>query len=181
MKPLTKLGYLAAACALLVTTFAMIGPRAVRAAVATLVEVSNTTANPIPNKNVDEPARHAWSAQCEISSSTSAFGSCVIATPFNEEVVVQQESYRAQSDPANTYMLLTSSGFTAGVDFIVYAQAGDNGLSQPAGSQYRNTVSATMYLDPNTLLLCEAQTKAPNPKGNFTSTCYYSGYYVTLP
>jgi hypothetical protein len=48
MKPLAKLGYLAAACALLVTTFAMVDPRAVHAVAAALVQVTNTSANPVP-------------------------------------------------------------------------------------------------------------------------------------
>jgi len=180
MKPLTKLGYLAAACALLVTTFAMIGPRAVRAAVATLVEVSNTTANPIPNKNVDEPARHAWTALCEVGSAgTSA--SCTITTPNNEEVVVQAETYSVGADRANTYMLFSSSATTAGSPFVVYAQAVDNDLSQPDNSYFANTASATMYLDPNSALVCTARTKGLNVNRELNGTCLYSGYYVTLP
>jgi hypothetical protein len=51
MKPLARLGYLAAACALLVTTFAIIGPRTAHALVATLVQVVNTNANPVPVVN----------------------------------------------------------------------------------------------------------------------------------
>jgi hypothetical protein len=52
MKPIAKLGYLAAACALLVTTFAIIGPRVVRAAVATLI------------RDQDNAARHPFSIFC---------------------------------------------------------------------------------------------------------------------
>jgi hypothetical protein len=56
MKPIAKLGYLAAACALLIATFSIVGPRAVRAAVATLVQVSNTVTNPVPTVATDNPA-----------------------------------------------------------------------------------------------------------------------------
>lgn len=47
MKPLVKLSYLAAACAMIVATFAIIGPRTAHALVATLVQVVNT-----PNVNI---------------------------------------------------------------------------------------------------------------------------------
>jgi hypothetical protein len=56
IKPVAKLGYLAAACALLVAAFSIIGPRAVHAAVATLVQVANTAASPIPTVATDNPA-----------------------------------------------------------------------------------------------------------------------------
>ena len=57
MRPFEKLGYTAAACALLVLTFSIIGPRAVKAAVATLVQVSNTSANPVPTVELGNPGR----------------------------------------------------------------------------------------------------------------------------
>lgn len=62
MKPLAKLGYLAAACALLVATFSIIGPRAVRAAVATLVQVANTTEQPVPNLDMNTPGEESFQA-----------------------------------------------------------------------------------------------------------------------
>jgi hypothetical protein len=49
---LVKLGFLAAACALLVATFSIIGPKVVKAAVATLVQVVNTSANPVPTQEI---------------------------------------------------------------------------------------------------------------------------------
>jgi len=56
MKPIVRLGYLAAACALLVTTFAIIGPRTVHAIVATLVQVVNTSANPAITQDISGQA-----------------------------------------------------------------------------------------------------------------------------
>jgi hypothetical protein len=72
MKPLAKLGYLAAACALLITTFSIIGPRAVRAAVATLVQVANTPANPVPTVATDNPALQPF-AITESPTGTATF------------------------------------------------------------------------------------------------------------
>src|ERR1700722_13464635 len=56
MKPLVRLGYLAAACALLVTTLAIIGPRTAHALVAALVQVSNTPAAPAMTLDVSRLA-----------------------------------------------------------------------------------------------------------------------------
>jgi hypothetical protein len=73
MKPLAKLGYLAAACALLATTFSIIGPRAVRAAVATLVQVSNTPASPVPTVATDNPALQPYAASASSSGLSISF------------------------------------------------------------------------------------------------------------
>jgi hypothetical protein len=184
MKPFAKLGYLAAACTLLVATFAMIGPRAVRAAVATLVQVSNTTADPIPNSSVDEPARHVWTGTCHFTATNQNIAYCSVPASSNEEVVVQEESYYAISDPTNTFALFTagvllSSGF--GGNFLAFAQSADNGLHQPTGSNYFYTAAATIYLDPGSQLLCSAETKGLNSNVALGGDCYFSGYYVTLP
>jgi hypothetical protein len=64
MKPLAKLGYLAAACALVVATFTIIGPRAVRAAVATLVQVVNTAAAPAITQDVSRLASQNVELSC---------------------------------------------------------------------------------------------------------------------
>jgi len=60
VKLLQKLGFLAAACALLVATFSILGPRAVKAAVATLVQVVNTSTNPVPNADVNAPGEEPF-------------------------------------------------------------------------------------------------------------------------
>lgn len=75
MKPLAKLGYLAAACAVLVTTFAMIGPRAVQATVAALVrDVDNRDRATIESLscNVINPPMHLGFFQCSPSFTVPA-------------------------------------------------------------------------------------------------------------
>jgi len=67
MKPITKLGYFAAACAMLMATFAIIGPRTAHALVATLVQVTNTTANPVPTQDVNRSASQIVALFCGTS------------------------------------------------------------------------------------------------------------------
>src|SRR5579862_3075536 len=74
MRPSAKLGYLAAACAVLVATFSIIGPPAVRAAVATLVQVVNTNANPVPNADVNAPGEEVF--QSQLCDAPGTFYSC---------------------------------------------------------------------------------------------------------
>jgi hypothetical protein len=182
MKPFAKLGYLAAACTLLVATFAMIGPRAVRAAVATLVQVSNTTADPIPNSSVDEPARHVWTASCTEASATNFLFCTTPPTPANEEVVVQAETYSFLGSPTNTFASLGTSTVGNTSTFGSAGQSADNGNHQPNNSDYFYTSSTIIYVDPGSYLSCSVTTKGQNPTGGgLQGTCSYSGYYVTLP
>jgi hypothetical protein len=91
MKVLQKLGFLAAACALLVATFSIIGPRAVRAAVATLVQVVNTTANPVITSRMDDPGRIPYQSIAN-PECTAAAVSCIFsfsAVPAGHRLVVQ--------------------------------------------------------------------------------------------
>jgi hypothetical protein len=79
MKLLQKIGFLAAACALLVTTFSIIGPRAVHAITATLV------------RDADNPALQPFITEC----STGVFdfagrGSCTLAmVPNGKRFVIE--------------------------------------------------------------------------------------------
>jgi hypothetical protein len=172
MKPLAKLGYLAAACAMLVTTFAIIGPRTVRAVAAALIRDS------------DNPARHPWAASCEPSTGTHGNSlSCTITAPMGEEVVIQNESFGAfnEADPGNKTALYSASSATVGGLSVVNVLGTDVGDGQPAFSDLVGTGTSTMYADPGTTITCSAVTPHPNPTVELIFTCSLSGYYVTLP
>src|SRR5579871_5616938 len=101
MHPLTRLGYLAAACALLVTTFAIIGPRTVRAVTATLI------------RDVDNPARHPFAGICGFASSSTNTVQCTMPVPAGEEVVIQTAWVNAFAASTNTRILTTVQTFNA--------------------------------------------------------------------
>jgi hypothetical protein len=78
----------AASFALALTLFAVINPRAAHAFVATLVQVANTSANPVPNRDVDQPSNEPFS--WEGIGSTSSNISFVVPTTTNDGRTVQR-------------------------------------------------------------------------------------------
>ncbi len=178
MKPWAKLGYLAAACALLITTFSIIGPRAVRAAVATLVQVVNTSANPIPTVATDNPALTPFSQDCFFApASNTSISTCLVAVPAGEEVVVQTVSLFANptnSDTAlQTQVLTTLPGDQHGVEY---------GFAQKlTGGSFVATMNATLQAQPSSSIECLVRTQNDNPGAGISGTCYVNGYYVKVP
>jgi hypothetical protein len=110
MKSLTKLGYFAAACALVVTTSTMIGPHTVRAAVATLVQVANPASNPALTSAIDEPGRIPYqsvlSQTCGGPSATCNF--VFGAVPAGHRLVVQHMSGQLTVTALSTYIEVTA-------------------------------------------------------------------------
>jgi hypothetical protein len=97
---LTKIAFVAVSCALVVATFSIIGPRAVKAVVATLVQVVNTQANPVPNQDVDSLARNFYQT---VSNCSQVTNPCVIsfpAVPTGKRLIIEQVSATAVLPPA---------------------------------------------------------------------------------
>ena len=95
MQPLAKFGYTAATCVLLITTFAIIGPRAVHAVTATIV------------RDADNPARHTFVAFCGNASTPGTIVQCSYPVPAGEEVVIQTAWVSVTASSANTTILTT--------------------------------------------------------------------------
>jgi hypothetical protein len=98
MKPIAKLGWLAAACALLIITFSIIGPRAVRAAVATLVQVANTASSPVPTVATDNPALQPFAASAE----NGGLYNLNFAVPAGKTLVIETLSLSCSGSTAIT-------------------------------------------------------------------------------
>ena len=132
-------------------------PKAVHAVVATAVQVMNTSATPVPNKDVDEPARTAYTATCQSTANTSA---CATNTPPGKIFVI--ETISAVVAGGNYVQVNYYSG---GALFLVFFP-----LTQINGtSEYVGTVSVRLYADPNTAINCGSQ------------LCTYSGHLVSTP
>ena len=168
MKPLAKLTYLAAACALLVTTFAIVGPRTVHAVTAALI------------RDVDNAGRHPFIAGCG-NNTTGSSTSCNIFVPAGEEVVIQTEALAVTGDPVNKTALATVQTVTNFSTMSAYDSIQDNGLLQPAVSSMAATFNHTLYADPSTNITCTGLTKNTNPTNALVLGCQVTGYYVTLP
>jgi hypothetical protein len=91
-----KRGLMAAgALALAAMLLNLVAPRAAHALVATAVQVMNTSATPVPNKDVDAPARNAYVLSC--ASSTD---SCTTATiPPSTTLVVDSIVVQGRAIP----------------------------------------------------------------------------------
>src|SRR5580700_1363886 len=77
---------------LVIAAVGIMSPRVAHAVVATMVQVANTTANPVPNQDVDNPARNFFQAT---NSAGGCSGTCVItfsAVPNGARLIIRQVS-----------------------------------------------------------------------------------------
>jgi len=172
---------------LLALLLAALAPKATHAVAAALVQVTNTAANPVPNKDVDEPARHPFSASCtgDFATALSFSATCNIPVPAGEEVVLQSESFSSTTQPSGCCgpitqvlnILTTTSGGTAAQMQAVSNQNTTNGSGAP---EHDAAYTWTLYADPGTDIGCTGFLGANTSDGGHT-TCYVNGYYVTLP
>jgi|HubBroStandDraft_6_1064221.scaffolds.fasta_scaffold247377_2 hypothetical protein len=167
MQPLARLGYTAATCALLVATFAIIGPRVVHAVAATLV------------RDEDNPARHTFVAVCGFASTSGSTVQCDYQVPAGEEVVIQTAWVHAIASAANTSILNTVQSVSKGATPIESSVGTNNGMTA-SETDVQTTMSSTLYGDPGTFLTCSAQSKGDNPSPPLSVECILTGYYVLL-
>jgi hypothetical protein len=126
--------------AIVAMTASLLAPRTTHALVAALVEVTNTPANPVPNRDVDNPARNAirLKAQVSIGPGGNPFGSAGLGTfglfPPGSRVVIEffGASCRATAAPGvdvETVSLLTSeaNGEAHGATFVPQKTGSPNG------------------------------------------------------
>jgi hypothetical protein len=142
----------------------LVSPKA-HALVAALVQVANTPANPVPNQDVDFPARHPYQQTCS-AAAPDANGSLLCNMPIvppNTEVVIQSVSMLVEGSPIVSQIQTTGGGVQAGMVIPLV----NNIANQPL----------TLYIDPGTVATCQSLlTKAPGAMG-----CTITGYTVSLP
>jgi hypothetical protein len=136
MKPLAKLGYLGAACALVITAFAIIAPRAARAAVATLVQVANTAATPAINQDVSKLA----SQNVELSCTPTCYqvlpdammGSSAFTVPAGQRFVISTVQLDAGSAGSTALSQQNGITVTTRTTWLLFA-AGTYQFQYPSG------------------------------------------------
>jgi hypothetical protein len=166
MQPLAKFGYTAATCVLLITIFAIIGPRAVHAVTATIV------------RDADNPARHTFVGFCGLASTPGTTVQCTYPVPAGEEVV-QTAWVSVTASSANTSILTTVQSVSKGVTPVESSIGNNNGMT-PNQTSVQTTMSSTLYGDPGTDLTCIAQSPGNNPSPDLSVECVFTGYYVVL-
>ncbi len=164
----TGIGGVIAIAALL----AMLAPKVAHAVAATLVEVVNTPSSPVPNRDVDNPARHPYQQECNSGSAQLQDGQMGCEMPAvapGTEVVIQNVSVDVNLAPGpQEWGLLRTAGggFDGETNFPLVSVAG----------RYIATQATTQYAGPGTQIVCTAIVTA---SGYFE--CFVSGYTVSLP
>lgn len=170
MKISTTTTLVAAVAALTIASLDVVVPRAVRAAVTTLI------------RDQDNAARHPFTTLCVSAVTTNAVYQC--ETPFvpaGEEVVVETVAIRGFANPQNSVVGVQLDATTAGqTRSYAFGPISDSGLLQPQVASFVGIQPLHIYADPGTAFTCSGQTAGGNPVG-FQVVCTISGYYVTLP
>lgn len=165
-------------------TVLMLLPKAAQGVVAALVQVANTTANPVPVEDIDNGARSAFQISKEFpfgmtSSCTSITVYTVPATP-PKRLVIELVSFNADTSDSNNGATLDLTTTAAGnrtthrlgtipVPFSFFSTHGVHWIaSQP---------SIRVYADPGTDI--SAQECVLNVATS-TPTISLSGYFVNL-
>jgi hypothetical protein len=157
-------------------------PRAMHAVAATLVQVTNTTAEPVPAKDVDNPARHPFAATCTgQGQGEEGPASCnpLPAPPAGAETVIQSVSIlvtrgNSTATTAGTYY----SFVTGGQSYQSYLPYVTQQIASNAAAWVANQ-STTIYEDPSSLHACSAVQS--DLATQFQITCTVTGYTVSLP
>jgi hypothetical protein len=154
----------------------------VRAAVSALVTVTNTRSTPVPNQDVDNAARHPYTATCYIYASGGAFATCqpTPAPPTTGyETVIQNVNVALNQDSGNVQPFVTDLDYsTASANFQFYIPLLTQAQGASGGEWIGNQPSA-IYLDPSSYNPLQCASFWTN--GSATFTCTVSGYTVSLP
>jgi hypothetical protein len=171
MKFSTTTTVVAAVAALTIASFDIVVPKAVKAAVATLI------------RDVDNPARHPFTIECvsAVVQNSNTYQCATQFVPAGEEAVVETVAVHGFADATNKVVSVTLSATTAGlVRDYSFGPIIDSGLSQPNTASFGAVQPLRIYGDPGTPIVCSAQTAGTNFIG-FQIVCTVSGYYVSLP
>lgn len=164
------IGGLAAAAALLV----VIAPKAAHAVTATLVEVVNTRSTPVPNQDVDAPARHPYQFGCTVfgTDQNQAISCQMPATPPNTELVIQNVSMvMFNAVPVYPAQFITQVGGATNTTYVL--------LAAQSSLAYVASQPLIQYSDPGTRPSCFFQANSSNP--DLGLSCSVTGYTVSLP
>ena len=147
----------------------LLSPKTAHAFVATAVQVMNTSSTPVPNKDVDQPGRHAFTQSC--STTSTFFCTLQPAVPAGHVFVTQTlVGFQVLSAPAPVALQIAT--FTNGVSNNILLPAT---VEPNNASDYMTLANLTLYMDPGSAPNCGA-VAATN-----SFNCYVSGYLISVP
>jgi len=163
--------FVASVCVTILASIAVVAPKAVRAAVATLI------------RDQDNAARHSWVGACTISSINNP--NCVVPLSAGNEYVIQSVTLQlAYGSSFNSVVL--SAFCTSGGAVNTFLSANVPAVSSGGYVFANQTVPVAAYCDPlGVSSLGGVQGSiaplAANPSLSSGAQIFFSGYYVTLP
>jgi len=149
---------------------ALMAPKAVHAVTAALVQVANPPSSPVPNQDVDQPARHPFVLSCQTLISNE--GLCTTrSVPPNSEFVIQAASV-ALFGAAGVVDFASSEGGVTQTTFLPMSV-------QPPGLDFVSTVPVAAYADSNTQVTCTGV--LGQGANSAQMNCTFNGYLISLP
>jgi hypothetical protein len=143
-------------------------PKALHALVATLVQ------------DIDNPARHVWAGQCVITTSLDS-GSCSIAVPSNEEVIVQNVSYSGSPTPPFTTPIAITLQYVSAGRLLFWQPPPMTPFNGIGGPEVDDARATTLYADPGSTITCGSAARSTGSGYSLSMTCNLNGYFVTNP
>jgi hypothetical protein len=202
MKTAKTFALVSATFVLAVVSFTVVAPKTAHAIVATLVQVTNTSANPVPTQAVgttpvsgtvgidpaantvqlaNTPALQPFTFVYQTSfNSGGENAKCSFTVPHGKRLIVEEASADAEvSTPGagiSQVISATVSAKSAGNYVPAYFVLSDIG---PAGrfEFYAGSARPRLYADSDTLVVLTVHRPTTDTDGNAAS-CYVSGYLV---
>lgn len=162
-------------------------PKTVRAVVSALVTVANTSANPVPVSNINEPALEAYQDFCRVDLSIT--NGCDFQTvPAGKRLVIQDAdiSLAVASGVRPYYVALTTPlALNGSVVTVGHHLTATFMATQPNfGDWFETHQVVHLYVDPAQTPSCSVRVTAPQKLGDGTDAfvfCNISGYLVDTP
>jgi hypothetical protein len=159
----------------------LVAPKAAHAIAATAVQVENTRSSPVPNQDVDIPARHVFTATC----SSTGLASCELfpfSVPANNEFVIQNVSMSYYSGgstglPASAFLDVVQGGQADGISFPILQQMNQSASSQNLAVNQQ----VTLYADPGINDNVCGMVSGTAFSSGASFSCTVTGYLVSLP
>ncbi|MGA2810980.1 MAG: hypothetical protein ABSG16_06240 [Candidatus Acidiferrum sp.] len=173
------IGFVVLAAALV----SVLAPKATHALVATLVQVANTPANPVPNRDADSP-EHATTvvSSCSVTTGPGP-GAGVFCVPYpgspaGKRLVIEQLEANCSAPKGNNVTQPFIAFYVGGVqtshNFPMISQGDDSTYVYYTANQ-----PVRYYVDPDSQILFSAATT--DTTGGTTCSLQVDGYLVIYP
>jgi hypothetical protein len=140
-------------------------------------------ASPVPVRDVDSPARHAFHASCSAFAASNEVSCGVTTVPAGQELVIQEVTLSVTTDPGVAVQATIITG-AAGPQFVELQDTGgceNICAGAPTVHIYTGTTPLTTYADPGASVYISVLRFAAPPADGVNLRGTVSGYLVSVP